>query len=134
MFEVIIDGKKVKAEVSFQTAIIYESEFGSDMLQDVMGAHKAGEDSIVEFKTVEGSDGESQVEVTGFDFTRVNWGSLLKALWASIKTADPSVSGYTAWANNTRGIDMLELNGIISDEIADCFFRSSTSEPTDQEQ
>ena len=131
MFEVNIDGKKVKAEVSFQTPLIYENEFGGDLLQDVMGVHKAGEDSIVEYKTVEGEDGEAEVEVTGFDFTRVNWGSLLKALWASIKTADPSVSGYQVWAGKARGIDMLELNGVLSDEIADCFFRSSASGETD---
>jgi len=131
MFEVTIDGKKVQAEVSFQTATIYESEFGGDLLQDVMGAHKSGEDSIVEYKIVENADGEADVEVLGFDFTRVNWGCLLKALWAAIKTANPAVSGYAAWASGTRGIDMLEVNGVISDEIADCFFRSSTAREED---
>ena len=133
MFEVTIDGKKVKAEMSFQTAIIYENEFGGDLLQDVMGAHKADEEGIVEYRTVEGANGEVDVEVTGCDFTRVNWSCLLKALWASVKTADPSVSGYMMWAGGARGIDMLELNGVISNEIADCFFRSSTATKEDQE-
>lgn len=114
MFEVEIDGENVKAEVSFQTALIYEAEFQRDLIKDFFGVSTTD-------PTVETDEGENVVRV---DFTKTNWTSTMKLLWAAIKTADPHAPSFTAWMKDTKGVNMWLLNEQLGAEVADCFFRS----------
>jgi len=113
MFEIEINGKQVKAEVSFYTAVIYEQEFMSDMLQDFFGVQKA--DSPIDV------DGDSIIKI---DFTKINWASAMKVLWAAVKTANDSTAAYSTWMKKAKGANMWLIREQLADEISDCFFRA----------
>lgn len=116
MFETEIAGKKVKAEVSFYTAQLYETEFRSDLIKDLFGVQD--DSTLVEFK------GE---EVVRIDFTQINWLATMKVLWAAVKTADDKTPSYTKWMKQTQGVNLWEVRELLSDEIVDCFFRAETA-------
>lgn len=111
MFEVSIDGKKHKADITFYTAWLYESEFHADLISDFYGVQ-----DMTPVATGEG-------DAFRVDFTRVNWGALMRVLWAALKTAKQSTPPYSAWVKNVRGIDSYTLRGQVDEAIADCFFR-----------
>ena len=116
MFDVSIDGKPVKADVSFYTAWLYESEFNADLISDFYG--------VQDMKPIAtADDGEFRV-----DFTRVNWTAATRVLWAAIKTADQSTPGYREWMKSARGIDSYTLRIQLDEAIADCFFRAGGAE------
>jgi len=116
MFEVSIDGKKVKAEVTFYTAQLYEAEFRSDIIKDLFGEQNAG--SVIDF---------SGDDVIRIDFTKVNWTAMMKVLWAAVKTADDSTPGYTEWMKRTKGLNLWLVQEMIGAEVADCFFRAEAA-------
>jgi len=113
MFEVSINGENKKAEVSFYTAQLYEAEFRKDIIQDLFGQQS--------LMTPIQMDGE---EVVSIDFTKVNWLSVAKVLWAALKTADDSTPNYTAWMKTTKGLNMWLVQEQLANEVADCFFRA----------
>lgn len=113
MFEVEIGGKKVKADVSFYTAQLYEVEFRSDLIKDLFGTQ--------DLKPNVEMDGETVLKI---DFTSINWLATAKVLWAAIKTADESTPSYTSWMKATKGLNMWLVSELLSAEVADCFFRA----------
>jgi len=113
MFEVEIDGKKVKAEVTFYTSYLYEAEFRADMIKELFGKQ--------DFEPQFEADGDTIVKI---DFTKVNWAVTAKVLWAAIKTADESTPSYAAWMKATKGLNMWLVSEQLSVEVADCFFRA----------
>lgn len=113
MFETVIAGKKVKGEVSFYTAQLYEAEFRADLIKDLFGVQD--DSTLIEFK------GDDVVKI---DFTKVDWLATMKVLWAAIKTADERTPSYTKWMKQTQGVNLWEVRELLSDEIADCFFRA----------
>ena len=117
MFEVEIDGKKVKGEVSFYTAQLYEAEFKTDLIQDFFGVVDDGAALSME-------DGH----VLRIDFTKTNWLATAKVLWAAVKTADEYAPNYTKWMKGAKGANLWLVSDILSAEIADCFFRAEAPE------
>jgi hypothetical protein len=115
MFEVKIGEEIRNAKVTFYTALIYENEFGKDMLKEFFGV-QALSDPIAE-------DGD----VLSVDFTRINWTAASKALWAAIKTADESVAPYGIWVKESSGANMWLVYEQLAAEIADCFFRAEAA-------
>ena len=124
MFEVEIGGKKVKAEVSFLTAQLYEAEFRSDIIQDLYGLQSFA-DGEFEFK-----DGS----IVGIDFTKVRWLEVTKALWAAVKTADPTLPGYSEWVKTTSGANLWEIRDELVNAVNDCFFRAGAPEEGEPEE
>ena len=115
MFEVSIGGETRNAKVTFYTALVYENEFGKDMLKDFFGV-QAIKDPIEE-------DGG----VVSVDFTQINWSAASKALWAALKTADDSTDPYGIWVKKSSGANMWIVYEQLAAEIADCFFRSEAA-------
>lgn len=115
MFDIAINGKTVKAEVSFYTAQIYEAEFKEDLIKDLFGVQD--DSSLIEFQ------GD---EVVRIDFTQINWLATMKVLWAAIKTVDDATPSYTRWMKKTQGVNLWEARQLLSDEVSDCFFRAET--------
>lgn len=111
MFEVSVNGKAEKADVSFYTAWLYENEFHADLISDFYG---------VQDLTPIASDGEEGLRV---DFTKVNWNAAMRVLWAALKTASQSTPPYPEWMKATRGVDTYTLRAQLDEAIADCFFR-----------
>lgn len=119
MFEVSIDGKKVKAEVSFYTATLYEEEFRKDLLQDFFGdVLKSSEQISI----------DEDSNIVNINFEKINWQAANRVLWASIKTANESAPSYHAWSKNTKGVNMWEVRDELAGEVADCFFRTELAE------
>ena len=117
MFETEIGGKTAKAEVTFYTALLYEQEFGGDMLKDLFGVQSSDPALVV--------DGG---EVVTIDFTKTNWTVLMKVLWAAVKTADEFTPNYTAWMRKARGTNLFLVNQLLSEEIGECFFHTEAAE------
>lgn len=104
----LIDSKNGSFEVkyNFYTLYLYEQEFGSDLIKDLYGniATEIG-DSVV-----------------GFDFGLVNWTSVVKALWAGAKCANPATPRFKDWAQ-TVDINLFDEAGKVLEEINGSLFR-----------
>ena len=119
MFTFEIDGKTCEAKATFYTAHIYEMEFRSDLIRDLFGVQTAEQPLEVE-RT---GDGEDDYRIVKIDFTKVNWTVVAKALWAAVKTADPSTPNYAEWMKSTSGVNLWLVQDQLGNEISDCFFR-----------
>ena len=124
MFSIDIDGKPTDCEINFGTALDYELEFGKDMVADVNGSAKEGDEGFLTLS----EDGES---VIGINFHAVPWTTLLKVLWCAAKTCDPKIKPFRKWASDMRGIDMMDARMKLNEEMGDCFFRNA---PVDAEE
>ena len=107
--EFVINGEKVKADLSAYTFVVYEQEFGSDLLADVLGKVAVNDDDTELY----------------LDFTQTSWSKVSRAAWAMAKTVDESIPSYNAWAKNAREFNMFELNTIIGEAISDAFFHET---------
>lgn len=115
MFEVTIDGKQEKADVTFYTAWLYEAEFGKDLISDFYG--------VADSSPVLSMDDD----VVKVDFTKVGWLAATRVLWAAVKTAKGSTPGYESWMKQTRGVDAWEVRQQLDEAISDCFFRAEAA-------
>lgn len=111
MFEIEVGGEAVEADVTFYTGLLYEQEFGGDLVSDFYG--------VQDGKPMVSGEGE----LVRVDFTKVSWNAAVKALWAAVKTADDSAPGYRAWARRLGGVDAMEARRLLDEAISDCFFR-----------
>jgi len=116
MFEVTIDGKKVKAEVTFYTAWLYEAEFQSKLIQDYMEGQEYEEETD--------EDGTS-IAVVKFD--SIDWMTMTRILWAAIKTAKDSTPPYEQWLRKAGGANLWDARAALDAAITDCFFRTEAS-------
>lgn len=112
MFEVSIDGKKVKGEVTFYTSWLYENEFAKDLISDFYG--------VQDMSPIMSMDGD-EFKV---DFTKVNWNAATRVLWAAVKTVKPNTPSYTEWMRKTRGVDTWDVRQKLDEAITECFFRT----------
>lgn len=108
--EIELNGKKVEFKVTVLTTVLYEQEFGSDIIKDLFG------------KVVQ----EDSNDVV-FDYTTTNWTATLKALWAAIKTANPSTPNFSDWAAGCDGIDLFEVSGVLMPEVMKGLFRNTAA-------
>ena len=118
MFEIELNSGKRKAEVSFWTAQIYESEFGGDIIKDFFGMQ--GNDDPVTLD-------ENSEAVLAIDFTKINWAASMKVLWAALKTADDAMPSYQAWMRSTKGENLWAIRDQLAYEVFDCFFRTAAA-------
>lgn len=95
------------------TPVLYEQEFGKDMIQDVFGRISFGQDDVVK-------DGEVFV----MNFTNTNWTASIRALWACLKTADDSVDPFEIWVKKQGSLDMDEIQNYVATEVVKQFFPS----------
>ena len=123
MFKVSIDGKQVKAEVTFYTAWLYEAEFGKDLISDFYG--------VQDFNPIVSVEGEDVVKV---DFTKVSWLAATRVLWAAVKTANKNTPAYQEWMKRTQGVNTWEVREQLDAAITECFFRSEAAEEDAEEQ
>ena len=115
MFEVSIDGEKVKGDVTFYTAWLYENEFAKDLISDFYG--------VQDMNPIMSMDGD-EFKV---DFTKVNWGAATRVLWAAVKTVKPGTPSYTEWMRKTKGVDTWTVRRELDEAITECFFRTEAA-------
>lgn len=106
--EIEVNGKKVEFKVSVLTTVLYEQEFGSDIIKDLFG------------KVVQ----DTSRDVV-FDYTTTNWTATLKAFWAAIKTANRATPSFNEWAAECGDIDLFEVSSILMPEVMRGLFRNS---------
>lgn len=99
------------------TPVLYEQEFGKDMIADVFGRVAFREDDMLQ-------DGEIAV----MDFRDTNWTASIRALWACMKTADDSVEPFNKWIKKQDGIDLEAVQEYISTELVVKFFPTRAAE------
>ncbi|MBR3327913.1 MAG: hypothetical protein IKG22_11390 [Atopobiaceae bacterium] len=119
MFTFQANGKNYEAKATFYTAYIYEMEFRSDLIRDLFGVQTA--EQALEIERT--GDGEDDYRIVKIDFTKVNWTVVAKALWAAVKTADPSTPSYSEWMKKTAGVNLWLVQEELGNEISECFFR-----------
>lgn len=119
MFDVKIGDETRKAEVTFYTAALYESEFQSDIVADLFGVQ--GKESNP-FSLAKGG------AVVSIDFSKVGWQAVQKATWAALKTADPALPSYATWIKKARGVNFWELREALMEDASDCFFRTEAAD------
>ena len=124
MFDVSIDGKTYKAEVTFYTAVLYEAEFRGDIVADLFGVQGQGSNPF-------SFDGK---QLAAIDFTKVGWLSVAKATWAALKTADQSTPSYTAWMRKAKGVNFWDLRDSLLEDASDCFFRTDAPDEDEPEE
>lgn len=121
MFEVEINGETRKAEVSFYTAWLYESEFQSKLIQDYMKCQDFDEIT---------SDGGRAIALVKFD--SIDWLTVTRVLWAAMKTADESTPPYERWMRETGNANLWDARNELDSAITDCFFRSLDTRAEEQ--
>lgn len=102
-----------EAVVSVETLMVYEHEFGGDMIRDFLG--------VQDFSEGEGDGGES------VDFRQVNWTALVRMLWAALKTANPDLPGFREWGAGLGDVNLLQANSALGAEVVRKFFRAETA-------
>lgn len=128
MFEVEINGRKKKAEISFKTAFIYEAEFGKDIIQDFFGVVSDANNSALGFETVKDDSGEEHEVIARIDFTKIDWLATIRVLWAAIKTADQNTKPFEVWSSKIDGVDMMGVRIAVAEAMNDCFFRPEATQ------
>lgn len=102
-------------EASVWTLVVYEQEFGSDMLGDLFGEVKFADDSG-KFMVENG-------EVVGIDYSKFKWTTCVKALWAASKAANPDIAPFKDWAAKMKGINLFTVATKFVDELQKELFR-----------
>lgn len=107
-------------EASILSLVTYEQEFGSDLIKDVFGK-------------VELDDSAGDDATFVYDFGKTNWTALCRALWAFLRTADPSVPAFEEWARGVSGVNMHRVSREIFQLANDAFFRPQAAPASDRE-
>lgn len=114
MQTVRFDGHDMPITAAPWTVVVYEDEFGGDMVADLKAY-------------MQGDSKDENLHLTAY----------LKALWAMAKTANPALSGYRAWVRSLSS-DALDLGGDIGwlggvmEEFQHTFFRDATGDEAKQ--
>lgn len=138
MFTLETENDKFDVEVTFETALIYEAEFHSDILKDLFGRQDENSSAIEMDFDSESGDGndDAYAHIVAIDFTKVSWSSVMKALWAAARTANALVPGYSIWVKTIKGVNLWDVRDMLMEEARDCFFRApaATEEVEQQSQ
>lgn len=113
--KVKIGDEELEAIASAKTLMVYEQEFGSDLIQDLFGR-------AVIRKPEEGED-----VLMVFDYTATNWTAALKALWACLRTASDSVPPFKEWIADLPDVNLMEVTGALYPEVQRRLFRAVDS-------
>lgn len=120
-----IDGTgEVEAECTALTLLIYEQEFGGDLIKDVFGRHTR----------------ESDADDVVMDFTVDNWTKELQALWAMVSTAyelkadrgdaapNDRPKPYRQWVRTIGRVNFREIGSAVVDLAMDGFFHAGAAD------
>lgn len=107
---------EVEAIISLHTMMVYEQEFHSDIIKDLFG------------RAVIREEKDDEDVVFAIDYRNTNWTSLVRVLWAALKTADDSLPSFDQWHREVEEIDLWEVQQTIGKEALRQFFRAGASD------
>lgn len=104
---------EVELEVNFWTLVVYEQQFGGDMIGDLFGKVEAEEDE----------DGTLSI-----DYTKYNWVAATKAMWAARFCADRGIPPYEDWCRSMTDVNMWPLIASLKSEVLARLFRTGAAD------
>lgn len=113
-----IGNGEIELEASFYTLIVYEQQFGGDMVGELFGE--------------EGHASPISVSDTGdvvIDYKGFNWTAAAKAMWACAKCATPNMPTYESWMRSMTDVDMWNLIGEFIPYVRQALFRAGDGDP-----
>ena len=118
-----IDGYgEVEATATAYTLVVYEQEFGGDLIKDVFGRHEA-----------------EQTGSAVLDFTTDNWNAELRALWAMARTAydlkaekglaapADKPKPFREWVRGVGKVNFYDISNAVVEEAMDGFFHTGAA-------
>lgn len=106
---VTINGEEMEAKLSAFSMVLYEQEFGSDLIADLNGKVRANDDE----------------EGVLFDFAKVPWMKILQGTWAMLKTAKPSTPHFEKWVKGVEEFNIFDLRNTLEIAVSDNFFHTA---------
>ena len=107
---VTINGEELEVKLSAFSMVLYEQEFGTDLIGDLNGKVKV-------------DDGEEEGVL--FDFAKVPWLKILQGVWAMLKTADKNLPHYEKWVAGVDEFNIFELRNTLETAVSDNFFHTA---------
>lgn len=106
---VTINGEEMEAKLSAFSMVLYEQEFGTDLIGDIQGKVKANDEE----------------EGVLFDFTKVPWMKILQGIWAMLKTAKPSTPHFEKWVKGVEEFNAFDMRNTLEMAVSDNFFHTA---------
>lgn len=120
-------GKERELCISVHTLVVYEQQFKSGMIEDVIGKVRLSGDNVV--------DEDGTVVIA--DYTIDNWTAYARALWAMLKAgADlaraegrpyEKIPGFEEWSVLATNLDMAEVSRVVVRGMQEELFRSGAA-------
>lgn len=108
--KVTVNGKELEARLSAFSMLLYEQEFGTDLIADLNGKVRA-------------DDGTEEGVL--FDFASVPWLKVMQGVWAMLKTVDDSVPHFEKWARKAEQFNAFEFRNVLETAVSDNFFHTA---------
>ena len=109
---------EIELEASFWTLVVYEQQFGGDMVGELFG--EEGHASPISFA----DDGSVTIDYRGF-----NWTAAAKAMWACAKAANQGIAPYEQWMHSMTDVDMWQVVGEFIPFVRQGLFRAGAGVP-----
>ena len=109
----------VELEVSFWTLVVYETQFGSDMIGDLFGKVTATRDELEE--------PDASEDTFTIDYTSYDWNAGVRAMWAAVKAADRNAPAYEQWCRSMTDVNMWPLMEELKSEVLARLFRTGAA-------
>ena len=107
---------EVEAIFSVETMMVYEQEFGADIVQELFG------------RAVVRREESADDVLLAIDYRNVNWTKCVKVLWAAMKTADQSLPPFSQWVKDAGPIDLGTVADRVLSEATKGFFRAGAGD------
>ena len=118
------DGPK-PVVASILTLEAYEQEFYRDLIGDLWGVVRLTEKDLAEAMGEPREDGEISLTI---DYTDISWTALVRALWACMKTADPSLPRYDAWKESVGSVNLMAVRSSLLPMLNDGLFLAGAAD------
>lgn len=106
---VTINGEELEVKLSAFSMVLYEQEFGTDLIGDLNGKVMANDEE----------------EGVLFDFAKVPWMKILQGVWAMLKTAKPSTPHFEKWVKGVDEFNVFEMRNTLESAVSDNFFHTA---------
>ena len=110
----------VDLEISFWTLVVYEQEFGGNMIGDLFGKAELVEESSAVYV-----NGNGNIEI---DYSQFDWTAGIRAMWAAARTHDSRTPAFATWARSMHGVDIWPIAAEFVDAVRTELFRPGATD------
>ncbi|MCI0766062.1 hypothetical protein [Bacillus sp. TL12] len=107
---IVIDGKQVRLKSTAATVKRYKAQFRRDLFADMMKLGVIG--------NISSQDGtQNPVDISNFDFSKVDFEVIYDLVWLYAKTANPSIPDPITWLDGFDEFPIYDIMPEIDDMI-----------------